>query len=106
MGSRAGNDDVFVIRGDIVAHHRLTSRRFVVVSDDVVTESGIAIVVDITDAEPGGVRTLLLIPVEEGWIRAYRVNYMPVESLTPTGQRVPAPLMEQVDIALRAAMRL
>nr|MDT0660876.1 type II toxin-antitoxin system PemK/MazF family toxin [Micromonospora sp. DSM 115978] len=97
-------------RGEVYSHAQF-DRQFVIVSTDRLTESGTAIVVEISPEVPAGTRGMLAValPATEsvgGAVLAWRVNYVKADRLGKHLGAMSPESMDMIDMALRTAMDL
>ncbi|MFI5721118.1 type II toxin-antitoxin system PemK/MazF family toxin [Nocardia sp. NPDC051750] len=96
-------------RGEIWTYQALArTRRVLVVSADELNAAGKPITVDITDTAPTGVVALLSVPLPDrsGYIRVRALAFADPDRFTERVAVLPDNVMDQVNMALRAALAL
>ncbi|MGH3837769.1 MAG: type II toxin-antitoxin system PemK/MazF family toxin [Pseudonocardiaceae bacterium] len=97
-------------RGEVWRYQGISrARPVLVVSCDELNDAEQPIVVDVTPFSPQGAAALLTVRVGDelgGYARCRTIRFADVKRCTELLGTVPAPAMEQVDMALRAALSL
>ena len=99
-------------RGDIYTHAPAgRTRHLLVISVDMLTEAGTAIVVQVDDTAPqSGLQALLVVPLDgdwDGWhVKAWHLNYINTDRLAAGGKAgaVDADTLHRVILAVKAAI--
>lgn len=97
-------------RGDVYSHAQF-DRQFVIVSTNLLTDTGTAIIVEIAPEAPAGTRGMLCVSLGEdepigGAVLAWRVNYVKADRLGKHLGTLSTETMDVVAMALRTAMDL
>lgn len=97
-------------RGDVYSHAQF-DRHFVIVSTDLLTDTGTAIIVEIGPEAPAGTRGMLCVALGEdepinGAVLAWRVNYVKADRLGKHLGTLSSQTMDVVSMTLRTAMDL
>jgi mRNA-degrading endonuclease toxin of MazEF toxin-antitoxin module len=101
-----------VKRGDILAHPSNPDRVLVLVSADQLTQAGTALLVELADAAPAGLRGLLTVTLDAdqdgvaGVVRVDRLGYYATGRLGAPRGALSDATMQLVDMALRTALDL
>ncbi|MGH3938515.1 MAG: type II toxin-antitoxin system PemK/MazF family toxin [Pseudonocardiaceae bacterium] len=97
-------------RGEVWRYQGISrSRPVLVVSCDELNDAEQPIVVDVTSFSPQGAAALLTVRVGDelgGYARCRTINFADTKRFTELLGAIPEPTMEQVDMALRAALSL